>query len=123
MKTLDDDRLRNLAANNDLWREEVAKSMNEADLSLSVRQSASSSKHFNSTFSFSIFYYLDLDSVSAFSIIWIWISYNVTGLLVLGPLVTMHVVVRKWLRVMYEGVWCQSPEARPTIPNHPRALS
>ena len=61
MKTLDDDRLRNLAANNDLWREEVAKSMNEADLSLSVRQSASSSKHFNSTFSFSIFYYLDLD--------------------------------------------------------------
>ena len=35
----------------------------------------------------------------------------------------MHVVVRKWLRVMYEGVWCQSPEARPTIPNQPRGTS
>ena len=73
MKTLDDDRLRNLAANNDLWRVEVAKSMNDADLSLSVRQSASSSNISTQ------------HSVSAFSII--WISYNVTGLLVLGPLV------------------------------------
>ena len=40
IKTLDDDRLRNLAANNDLWREEVARKEHETDLSVSGSQQA-----------------------------------------------------------------------------------
>ena len=59
MKTLDDDRLRNLAANNDLWREEVARKEHEADLSVSGSQQAP--RTFQLNIAFSIFYYLDLD--------------------------------------------------------------